>query len=114
MATDVSVLQLHADVREFLNRQCMPRLKSVAEHSGQPLEDVRHVLTELQGFIELADEHDCTSDSRCANLLKLSLQDAYDSNTEQLADADVVAQWIEQHRKRGLRAHQLLRLVSFT
>jgi hypothetical protein len=45
-------------------------------------------------------------------MLKRSLQDAYDSNTEQLSDADVIFQWLQQHRKRGREARHTLEPVS--
>jgi hypothetical protein len=113
VATDVSELYFHADVSNFINGQLMPRLKAAAlEHSGGALGDVRQGLAELQGFIELADEHDCTGDSSCANVLKQSLQQIYDGNTEQLPDADVISQWLKQHSANGSRARHLLKLVS--
>jgi hypothetical protein len=111
VATDVSELKFHADVINFVNGQLMPRLKAAAQELSCEALGVRQVLVELQGFIELADEHDCASDYRCANLIKRTLQDAYDSNTEQLPDADVIAQWLKQHSANGLKARHLLKLV---
>jgi hypothetical protein len=106
VAADVSELRFQVDIGNFISGQVMPRLEAAAA-----LEDVRRVLVELQGFVELADEHDCAIDYRCADVLKRSLQDAYNSNTEQLSDGGVIFQWLQQHRKRCGEARQLLRPV---
>jgi hypothetical protein len=113
VAADVTKWQLQASTWNLLSKKLVPKLKEAQVHSREAPGAVRNVLAELQDFIALADEHEHTRDSRCATVLKQSLQEAYNSNTAQLADADVIAQWFQQHRQRGAEARHQLKQVNF-
>jgi hypothetical protein len=107
VAADVSDWQLLVDTRDFLNEQLLPRLKAGKPRKDQ-LKDVGDVLTELQTLTEQSDEHD----SRCAQRLKLSLQQFDANKTEQQTDANVLLQWTRQQCKLGSQGHRQLARVS--
>jgi hypothetical protein len=107
VAADVTEWNLQVSTWILLNKKLLSTLRPAG---SSKLEDVSHVLAELQRYaVHADDEHDSTRAQR----LKLSLQNVVASKRARDTDKRVLSKWIKQQRQHATVARGHLNLVTY-